>query len=167
MFQQTAYRKVGPLVLAGAARTGVLVHVTGNDDETYSLRFRTGGDRTVRGLRAGVADGARASRGRWSAGAALLLLNGEVRFPVWRWLKAATFLDAGNAFVDPAHISFSELKVGAGFGLRLDTPYALFRFDVGFPYPQHLEHADRAVVLLDRTGVLVVENANCERRTTN
>ncbi len=122
-------------MLAGAARTGVLVHLTGSDNETYSLRFRTGGDRTVRGyaLDSLTAPG---ESGAMVGGRALLLLNGEVRFPVWRWLKAATFLDAGNAFVDPAHISISGLKVGAGFGLRLDTPYALFRFDVGFPYPQ-------------------------------
>jgi outer membrane translocation and assembly module TamA len=60
-----------------------------------------------------------------------------VRFPVWRWLKAAAFVDAGNVFVDPSRISFRDLEVGAGFGIRLDTPYALFRLDIGFPVPQN------------------------------
>jgi outer membrane protein assembly factor BamA len=135
MFQQTAYHTIGPLVLAGAARTGILVHVTGDDNDTYSLRFRTGGDRTVRGYALDSLS-APGESGAMVGGRALLLLNGELRFPVWRWLKAATFIDAGNAFVDPTHISLHELKVGAGFGIRLDTPYALFRLDVGFPYPQ-------------------------------
>ena len=66
----------------------------------------------------------------------MLVLNGELRFPVWRWVKGVAFLDAGNAFVDPSHISLGDLKVGTGLGLRLDTPCALLRFDVGFPVPQ-------------------------------
>jgi outer membrane translocation and assembly module TamA len=136
LFQQTGYRRIGPLVLAGAARVGVLVHVTGDDNETYSLRFRTGGDRTVRGY-AQDSLSALGESGAMVGGRGLLVVNGEVRFPVWGWLKAATFLDAGNAFATPADISFAGLEVGAGFGIRLDTPYALFRLDLGFPLPQH------------------------------
>ncbi len=136
LFQQTYYKKLGGIVFAGAGRVGVLVHLTGDDDQTYSLRFRTGGDRTVRGydLESLTAPG---ESGAMVGGRGLLILNGEARFPVWRWLKAATFIDAGNAFVDPAHISLGDLKVGTGFGIRLDTPYALFRLDVGFPLPQN------------------------------
>ncbi len=135
LFQQTYYRKVAGIVLAGAARTGVLVHVTGTDDQTYSLRFRTGGDRTVRGYEQDSLS-APGESGAIVGGRALLVLNGELRFPVWKWVKAATFLDAGNVFVDPQHVSFKDLKVGTGFGIRLDTPYALFRLDLGFPLPQ-------------------------------
>jgi translocation and assembly module TamA len=133
LLQQTHYRKMGPVVLAGAAQIGVLVNVTGDESQSYSLRFRTGGDRTIRGY----AEESISPPGVKAGGRALLVLNGEVRFPVWRWLKAVAFLDAGNGFIDPAHISLSDLKVGTGFGLRLDTPYALFRLDVGFPIPQN------------------------------
>jgi outer membrane protein assembly factor BamA len=136
LLQQSLYRRVGPFVFAGALRTGVLTHVTGDDGQTYSVRFRTGGDRTVRGYSQESLTVAGDS-GAMVGGRGLLIVNGEVRFPIWRWLKAAGFLDAGNAFDSPSHISFSELKVGAGFGIRLDTPYALFRLDLGFPVPQH------------------------------
>ena len=132
LLQQTLYRKTGPVVLAGAARVGILVHVTGDESQSFPLRFRTGGDRTIRGY----AEESISPPGVEAGGRALLVLNGEIRFPVWRWLKGVAFLDAGNAFVDPAHLSLRDLKVGSGLGIRLDTPYALFRFDVGFPIPQ-------------------------------
>jgi outer membrane protein assembly factor BamA len=133
LFQQTGYVKTGPVVLAGAARIGLLVNVTGDDAQSFSLRFRTGGGQSIRGY----AEESIHPPGVESGGRALLVMNGEVRFPVWRWLKGVAFLDAGNAFVDPAHISFGNLKVGTGIGFRLDTPYAVFRLDVGFPVPQN------------------------------
>lgn len=62
----------------------------------------------------------------------LLVLNEEVRFPVW-WVQGAAFVDAGNTFRKASDIGFDTLKVGAGWGLRLATPLALIRFDVGYP----------------------------------
>jgi outer membrane translocation and assembly module TamA len=132
LFQQTYYRKVSRLVLAGAARLGLLTAVNATEDQTYTLRFRTGGAQTVRGYD----EESLAASDHGLGGRAMLVLNGELRFPVWRWVKGVAFLDAGNAFVDPSHISLGDLKVGTGLGLRLDTPYALLRFDVGFPVPQ-------------------------------
>jgi outer membrane protein insertion porin family len=135
LLQQSTYRRVGPFVFAGAVRTGVLTHLSGDDGQTYSVRFRTGGDRTIRGY---AQDSLTAAGNEIDStgGRALLILNGEVRFPLWHWLKGAAFLDAGNVFDTPSHISLGDLKVGTGFGLRLDTPYALFRLDLGFPVPQ-------------------------------
>ena len=31
-------------------------------------------------------------------GSALLVLNGELRFPVYRWLKGVGFVDLGNVY---------------------------------------------------------------------
>jgi outer membrane protein assembly factor BamA/autotransporter translocation and assembly factor TamB len=132
VFQQTYYRMVGGLVLAGAARIGLLTDVNATEDQTYTLRFRTGGAQTVRGYDQESLTASDHGLG----GRAMLVLNAELRFPVWRWVKGVAFLDAGNAFVDPSHISLGDLKVGTGLGLRLDTPYALFRLDIGFPVPQ-------------------------------
>jgi outer membrane protein assembly factor BamA len=133
LFQQTGYVRTGPVVLAGAARIGLLVNLTGDEAQSFSLRFRTGGGQSIRGY----VEESIHPPGLDAGGRALLVMNGEVRFPVWRWLKGVAFLDAGNAFVDPAHISVGDLKVGTGIGLRLDTPYALFRVDFGFPVPQN------------------------------
>ena len=44
------------------------------------------------------------------------------------------FVDAGNIFANDEPLSWSELKIGYGFGLRFDTPVGLFRGDIGFPH---------------------------------
>ncbi len=60
-----------------------------------------------------------------------MILNQEVRFPLYRWVNGVTFIDAGNIFAKGE--DWSGLKVGYGFGLRFDTPVGLLRGDVGFP----------------------------------
>ena len=63
----------------------------------------------------------------------LVILNQEVRFPIYRWANGVVFADAGNIFETGETMSWGELKVGVGFGLRFDTPVGLIRGDVGFP----------------------------------
>jgi outer membrane protein assembly factor BamA len=95
-------------------------------------RFYAGGVSTVRGYRedsltpvdvAGVPLG----------GEALVVLNGELRFPIWNRLRGVGFVDAGNTFGEPSLIDLGELEVGAGVGLRVMTPVGLLRFDYGVP----------------------------------
>ena len=43
------------------------------------------------------------------------------------------FVDAGNVFLDNRDMSFGNLQVGYGLGLRFDTPFSIFRIDVGWP----------------------------------
>ena len=122
-------------MLAGATRFGALTNLTGDNQQTYDIRFRTGGDREVRGY-AEQSLHPPEIPGEPIGGQALLVLNGEVRFPIAGWLKGATFVDAGNAFTDLGAVSLHGLKVGIGLGFRLDTPYALFRVDFGIPVPR-------------------------------
>jgi outer membrane translocation and assembly module TamA len=61
------------------------------------------------------------------------VLNGELRFPIYRWLGGVGFVDAGNVYPHPSDISFTDLRVGIGAGARLDTPLGLIRFDLGVP----------------------------------
>jgi outer membrane translocation and assembly module TamA len=77
--------------------------------------------------------GARGVLGDAEGGSALLVMNGELRFPVFRRLRGVGFLDAGNVYPAVSEIRASKLQVGAGAGVRLDTPFGLIRFDVGFP----------------------------------
>lgn len=68
-------------------------------------------------------------------------LNGELRFPLFWWLKGAIFVDAGNIWTlkpDPQRPgaalrwdSFRNIAIGTGFGLRFDFDYFVFRFDWG------------------------------------
>lgn len=127
--QQYYYRTL-PLgiVLASAARFGL---ARGFEQELIpSERFFAGGGNSVRGYREdslgptdffGVAVG----------GEALLILNQEARFPVFRMVRGVAFFDAGNAFSSPRDISLKDLRMGVGLGIRVDTPFMLLRADYG------------------------------------
>ena len=97
-----------------------------------SERFFAGGASTVRGYREDDL-GARSVLGDPEGGSALLVLNGELRFPVYRWLKGVGFVDLGNVYPKASDISLTQLQIGLGAGARFDTPFGLLRFDLGLP----------------------------------
>ena len=116
------------LVFASAARLG-LASGLGGQDLIPSERFVTGGARSVRG----AAEDSLAPRDIFDipGGEALLVLNQEVRLPVYRWVRAVGFLDAGNVFEEISGLDPGGLAGSYGVGLRVDTPFALLRVDFG------------------------------------
>ena len=92
-------------------------------------RFKAGGSASVRGF-AQETLGPRSPEGIPVGGGGLLVLNQEVRFPIYRWLRGAGFYDAGNVFPTTSDISFADLRHNVGAGLRLEVPFGVFRFDV-------------------------------------
>ena len=119
------------LVVASAARLGLARTF---DDEVLipSERFFGGGANTVRGYREDDL-GARSILDDAEGGSALLVLNGELRFPVYRWVKGVGFVDLGNVYPKVSDLSLTDLQIGLGAGARFDTPIGLFRFDFGIP----------------------------------
>jgi outer membrane protein assembly factor BamA len=68
-----------------------------------------------------------------AGGDALLVFNEELRFPiVWR-LRGVGFFDAGNAFATIGDLRLRGLRAGTGVGLRVQTPFAILRIDLGTP----------------------------------
>jgi len=70
--------------------------------------------------------------------------NAEYRFTMYRFLKGALFVDAGNVWLHQSNVTntgtpfvssrfMNELAVGAGFGLRIDVSFFILRFDLGIP----------------------------------
>lgn len=70
--------------------------------------------------------------------------NLEYRFDIYRFLKGAVFLDAGNIWLwneDPQRPGgkfskdkfLKEFAVGTGLGIRLDFSFFILRFDLGIP----------------------------------
>ena len=94
-------------------------------------RFFAGGGGTVRGYK----EDSLSPRifDQRIGGEALVIFNSELRFHVSRRIRGVAFLDAGNAFLQPTDIDFSDLEVGAGFGVRFVTPVGLLRLDFGIP----------------------------------
>ena len=125
--QQYAFWRVGPVVLASRAIGGTTF---GGDNPTD--RFQAGGATTVRGYVENSL-GARDIFGDVIGGDELLILNQELRFPIYRWFRGVAFVDAGNAFSELQPFAFGDLAVGYGAGLRLSSPIGLLRLDFGIP----------------------------------
>jgi outer membrane protein assembly factor BamA len=119
------------VLLASAARVG-LARTYRGEDLIPSERFFGGGATSVRGY---LQDdlGPRSIFEDASGGRALLIGNGELRFPVHRWLKGVGFVDVGNVYETVGDLSLLNLQVGTGLGLRLHTPVGLLRFDIAVP----------------------------------
>lgn len=100
-----------------------------------SERFFAGGDSTLRGFeRDGV--GPRdvdpvSGASRPAGGEALLLVNEELRFPIFWRLKGVVFYDAGNVYRKLSDADPFDLRHAAGVGLRLETPIGPLRLEYG------------------------------------
>jgi len=116
------------------------------EDLPASERFFAGGDTTIRGFAldtVGAVNTISAS-GFPRGGNALLLMNGELRVPVWGDVGTAVFLDGGNVFDRTSQMDFGELRGSAGFGLRYKSPIGPIRFDIGFKLDRRRLESPRA-----------------------
>jgi translocation and assembly module TamA len=71
-----------------------------------------------------------------AGGRVLLVLNQEVRVALTRRLGVVGFVDAGDTFEGLDALHLGGLEIGTGGGVRLDTPVAVLRLDVGVPLPR-------------------------------
>jgi outer membrane protein assembly factor BamA/autotransporter translocation and assembly factor TamB len=117
------------VVFASAARYGAVKPLEGQT-LISTLRFFAGGARTVRGVPEDSLGGLD-FLGQPIGGRGLLTLNQEMRFPMYKWLRGVVFIDAGNVFPEGSGVRLAELVGSTGAGLRLVTPFALFRVDYG------------------------------------
>ncbi len=127
LMQQFVFVPFGRLVLASRVQAGFAF---GKDPLAYTDRFRAGGGTSVRGY-GEESLGPRDFNGLPSGGDRLLILNQELRFPLYRWANGVAFVDAGNILAKGE--DWNGLKIGYGFGLRFDTPVGLLRGDLGIP----------------------------------
>lgn len=101
-------------------------------DIPVNERFFAGGDGSVRGFdRNSLSPTDEA--GNPKGGRALAVARCELRFPVWRRLRATVFADAGQVFDDLGAIRPADLAVGVGAGLRYETRVGVLRLDVAAP----------------------------------
>ncbi|HEX6163491.1 MAG TPA: translocation/assembly module TamB domain-containing protein [Vicinamibacterales bacterium] len=133
LMQQYLFVPLGPLVLASRVQAGFAY---GRDALAFVDRFRAGGATSVRGYGEEALGPRDEVTGLPLGGDRLLILNQEARFPMFRWgnkvgFNGVVFVDAGD--IVERGMKSTGLKLGYGFGLRLDTPVGLLRGDVGFP----------------------------------
>lgn len=129
------FRTVGKLVLSLAGRVGVLVGMHDPDDIPFWKRFRLGGI-AANGLRGyGDYEIVPDERLPSTGGRAMLITKSEVRYPIGRSVQLLSFLDVGNAWRSPGEMDVTNLRRGAGFGVRIDVPMiGQIGFDYGYGF---------------------------------
>ena len=104
------------------------------EDLPASERFFAGGDTTIRGYSLDSVGAARTitPSGFPRGGNAVLLLNGEVRFPVRGDFGGVIFADGGNVFERTTQLDLANLRGAIGVGARYRSPIGPVRLDIGF-----------------------------------
>jgi outer membrane protein assembly factor BamA len=131
LIQAYYFRAWRSVVFASAARWGFMLPI-GQSDPFQQEMFFAGGSRTVRG----VPENSLGPRSIFdpsepAGGQAMVVLNQEMRMPIYRWVRGVAFVDAGNVFAKPRDTSLRDMVGSIGFGLRVSTPFALLRVDFG------------------------------------
>lgn len=94
-----------------------------------SIRFFAGGSQSVRGY--GYNDLSPLDViGNEIGGQYLSAVSAEIDYLIYGGLGVAAFADAGNA----SDSLFSDIRYGAGLGLRYKSPAGIFRLDVAHPF---------------------------------
>ena len=105
----------------------------GDEALRSGLRFRAGGELSVRGYRTDTLGPLPEEEGGVApGGAGLLVINQELRFPLRADLQGLVFFDLGNVWEDPEDFG-TDLRHSLGLGVRAATPIGLLRFDLAWP----------------------------------
>jgi outer membrane protein assembly complex protein YaeT len=117
------------LIYATALRVGLATGL-GGQEVPRSERFLAGGGTTIRGFEQDAV-GPPTLAGIPPGGTGMLVLNNELRFPLFWIFDGAAFLDVGNVYAKVSDFSLGDLRKSAGPGLRVRTPWFLLRLDYG------------------------------------
>jgi outer membrane protein assembly complex protein YaeT len=125
------YKPLGRVLWASGVRVGIASAFGGL--LIGSERFFTGGSNTLRGFNFNEVGPRSPVTGNFIGGDAVFILNQEIRFPVYRWIRGVAFYDAGNVYDSLQDFSLRNLRNSVGFGLRVYLPYGIVgRADLGF-----------------------------------
>lgn len=126
------YCSAGPVIIGSGFKVGWIKKFGQSISIPPQERFYVGGARSVRGfsenyLKVDLPGNLQHTNIMLTAN----LL--DIRFPLFWWFQGAAFIDAGNVWQSINYDNvFKDLRWAAGPGIRLNTPIAVVRFDVGF-----------------------------------
>jgi outer membrane protein insertion porin family len=123
-------KKRSRVIYAVGGRIG-LARGFGGQSVIPSERFFSGGGTTVRGFKQNSI-GPTDFFGDPEGGEAMLVVNNELRFPIFKFFEGVSFVDVGNVYPRATDFNPFDVRSSAGPGLRVRTPYFLLRLDYGF-----------------------------------
>lgn len=124
-------------VLAFSVRSGIAWNFGESTEVPIFERYFAGGRNTVRGYdyeRLGIPGKTVIFDGeRWSptGGNMMLLINSEIRLPIYKGFGLVIFMDNGNIWKEMEEFNINEIKSTVGGGIRYNTPIGPFRLDIG------------------------------------
>ena len=130
----TAYTSFGEddrITLAGKFAMGTLLMAPGLEDVPATRRFYLGGGGTVRGY-AYQEITPRNADGDPLGGRSYMLASFETRVKINETFGIVQFIDVGSVS-SPTFPDFSDIRAGAGLGIRYATPFGPLRLDVAMP----------------------------------
>ena len=119
------------VILAGRVRYGSIDPMAREPDIPLLKRFFLGGSGEMRGWGRYELSPLSES-GEAVGGKSLFTATAEARFPIFRRVRGAMFVEAGNVWQNAWSADLAGLVYDAGPGLRIDTSFGLLRFDVGY-----------------------------------
>ncbi|MCJ7580291.1 MAG: outer membrane protein assembly factor BamA [Candidatus Aminicenantes bacterium] len=126
-----SYQKIsGSFIYAFAFRLGLGQGL--GSELSLSQRFFAGGGTTLRGFKKNEVGPKNFTSGLAQGGDAVLIMNHELRFPLYKKWSGAVFLDMGNVYGRLQDFNAFNLREAAGFGLRFKAGFILIRMDWGF-----------------------------------
>ena len=128
------FSPVSKLVFAFSLRGGVAWNFGESQEVPIFERYFVGGRSTVRGYdqeRLGIPGKTITIDGNPTGGNMMVVINGEIRFPLFRGLGMVVFMDGGNVWREVDEFDISEIKSTAGAGIRYNTPVGPLRLDIG------------------------------------
>ncbi len=102
-----------------------------SEDVPIFERFYGGGATTIRGYKE-RSIGPKDENEEAIGGSSRVVFSSEVIFPVQKEIRLLTFFDMGDVYAADESFDFASLRKSVGVGLRLNTPFGLMRFDVGY-----------------------------------
>jgi translocation and assembly module TamA len=119
------------IVLAGQVSAGFLLGADNLENIAATRRFFAGGGGSVRGYGYQEISPYNAA-GEATGGASFMTASFETRVKITDTIGIVPFIDVGVVSADVAP-DFSDIKAGAGIGLRYATPFGPIRLDFAIP----------------------------------